>query len=188
MTCKPGRAQGPKLEIRILDVDAHAGAREARLVARRAAPPPAPASLSAALKNVIKSRNPLAMDEDDAGDDLDTDENRDEHVARHLNVPSKRLRDPLAASLAGLALMDDVFITVDDSPMDALRVVPINLSRVSDSKEFAARRAACDAWARFVSTRSAGAAGRARSVRRSQRLEDAHARVADVKRARNSQL
>lgn len=188
MTCKPGRAQGPKLELRILDVEAHAGAREARLVARRAAPPPAPASLSAALKNVIKSRNPLAMDEDDAVDDLDTDENRDERVARHLNVPSKRLRDPLAASLAGLALMDDVFITVDDSPMDALRVVPINLSRVSDSKEFAARRAACDAWARFVSTRSAGAAGRARSARRSQRLEDAHARVADVKRARNSHL
>lgn len=181
MTCKHARAHGPKLELRLLDAEEHVGARDARIALSRSAPQPRASSLSAAMKSVLKAKTSLAKGDVASHDDKNDDDLAENRALDRLNVPSKSLalRSALAAPLSRLNLRDDAFVTVDAGPDAALRVVLTNLSKRPSAREFDARRRAYAAWARLVSTRSAGDAGRARRARRLRRAEDFLARVSE---------
>ena len=177
LSCKHTRAYGPRLELRLLDAETHAGARSA--AASRAPARPAASSLSNAMREVIKTRvtrTPIGTADDDDDDDGDDDA----RAVENLNVvpaasPSRARRDASLAPLTRLVLNDDVAVTVDDSPIHRLRITKQTRDRRPGDR--LARRLAAAAWARLAATRAAGEAGRARYEKRRRRVDDALARV-----------
>ena len=170
MSCTQTRTHGPKLELRLLDAEAHAGARDARIAREREPRALKPTTLSTAVKQVIADITSLPMD----ADEDDNDDRR--HAVENLNVPAKSAsgRSRLAPPLARLTLNDDTratpalgVITVDEGPDKTLRVERVHAKR----RAFAARRAAAArAWARLHATRALGDAGRARHRKRARRV------------------
>jgi DIS3-like exonuclease 1 len=177
LSCKHTRAYGPRLELRLLNAETHAGARAA--AASRAPARPAASSLSNAMREVIKTRvtrTPIGTADDDDDDDGDDDA----RAVENLNVvpaasPSRARRDASLAPLTRLVLNDDVAVTVDDSPIHGLRITKQTRDRRPGDR--LARRLAAAAWARLAATRAAGEAGRARYEKRRRRVDDALARV-----------
>ena len=170
MSCTQTRTHGPKLELRLLDAGAHAGARDARIAREREPRAFKPTTLSTAVKQVIADIGSFPVD-------ADADENDDRrHAVENLNVPAKSAsgRSRLAPPLARLTLNDDTratpalgVITVDEGPDETLRVERVHAKR----RAFDARRAAAArAWARLHATRALGAAGRARHRKRARRV------------------
>ena len=170
MSCTQTRTHGPKLELRLLDAGAHAGARDARIAREREPRAFKPTTLSTAVKQVIADIGSFPVD-------ADADENDDRrHAVENLNVPAKSAsgRSRLAPPLARLTLNDDTratpalgVITVDEGPDETLRVERVHAKR----RAFDARRAAAArAWARLHATRALGDAGRARHRKRARRV------------------
>jgi len=175
LSCKHTRAYGPRLELRLLDAERHAGARDA--AARRVPTRPAASSLSNAMREVIKTKMTHKIIDD--GDDDGDDDEDDARPVENLNVSAKSSssrarRDASIAPLSRLVLNDDVAVTIDDGPIHHLRVTQTRDRRPGDRL---ARRRYAAAWARLAATRGAGEAGRARYEKRRRRVDDALARV-----------
>jgi len=174
LSCKHTRAYGPRLELRLLDAERHAGARDA--AARRVPTRPAASSLSNAMREVIKTKmtHKIIDDGDDDGDDDEDDARPVENLNVSAKSSSRARRDASIAPLSRLVLNDDVAVTIDDGPIHHLRVTQTRDRRPGDRL---ARRRYAAAWARLAATRGAGEAGRARYEKRRRRVDDALARV-----------
>ena len=197
LSCRDSRAQGPKLDLRLLDAEKHPGVAEAKISrssSERQLVDSAPSSLSSVMRRVIEETTPtptqsgdkikrkISVDKDDADsssydDDGDDD---DDAVATKLNVSAKSSKRRVnSSSFSKLHIHDTTTTAVvitDDGPDANLRVH--RNQRQSASTPPSAlihRQRAARAWARLASTRFFGARGRARYERRRQRVEERYA-------------
>lgn len=192
LSCRDSRAQGPKLDLRLLDAETHPGVAEAK-ISRFSSEHPitdsAPSSLSSVIRRVIeettttattthsgdKTKRKISVDNDDDDDD-------DEAVATKLNVSSKSSKRRVnSSSFSKLHIHDTdttttAVIITDDGP-DANLCVHRNHRRSAPTPNptLIHRQHAARAWARLASTRFFGARGRARYERRRQRVEERYA-------------
>jgi hypothetical protein len=186
LSCRHSRTYGPKLELRILDVAHHTGAREA--VAQRSAvqasssAPPAPASLSSVMRHVVESQS-VSESDNDAFKSGVRDRTRTMHT--HTKRSRRNASISVTETLSRLNLddasddwsssSDERVVVADDDdelwiPRKA-RARSHSQSTTHSTIQYIARRKAADAWARLVATRPYGADGRARFERRLARAE-----------------
>lgn len=194
LSCRDSRAQGPKLDLRLLDAETHPGVAEAkisRFSSERPIADSAPSSLSSVMRRVIeettttttathsgdKTKRKISVDNDD-----DDDDNDDDAVATKLNVSSKSSKRRVnSSSFSKLHIHDTAdttttaVIITDDGPDTNLRVHRNRRSAPTPNPTLIHRQRAARAWARLASTRFFGARGRARYERRRQRVEERYA-------------
>ena len=188
LSCRDSRAQGPKLDLRLLDAETHPGVAEAkisRFSSERPIADSAPSSLSSVMRRVIeetttttnqssdKTKRKISVDNDDDDDD-------DDAVATKLNVSSKSSKRRVnSSSFSKLHIHDTTttaVIITDDGPDANLRVHRNHRrSAPTPNPTLIHRQRAARAWARLASTRFFGARGRARYERRRQRVEERYA-------------